>query len=656
MPTTRRRGSGNILAAPQAPQQPIPQQQQQQQQPNLLGMMGRGLPQRPVMGLPQTQMQPQAQGLPGYGGVLASILGGGVGQFQPQQPQRLNTANAPQGVVGNSHLTNPSLQGTPAGSYRGGQWATPTFTPAQAAPVFQTPFQGPAAVAAAARGINMNPGQRTVPGQSGALGGFLGAQNAALADNQKRYDEGLGLIRQGKEDILGDLGDTYSSLLDSNDAMGADMQERLKLGGQQLRNDQQAGFTAAGKNAKSRGSELTGYTDAGYASLGQQASNSGNRQMDFLNQQQQGMVDLLNSQSNAEYEREARRHQNASSENTQNLISSGLLNTSTRTATQRGLDDDTALREMEIGDRRLNKAMGVADSYTGRGLGVMGDADRASLNVGQNAINAGLGVRSDLNRDLGNIEMQGLTADSNLANDIFGMGNQALQQQQTRDLQLSGQYGAARTDIQGNMLGRETDWIYNREDAYPDMNQLLGLLQQPGALGQGLNSGGGGGGGGPLYSGGRMASGGGTIRMGSASGGVTGRQGTGGVDGLGMLPPTSMENGIYSAGSQQQMQPQQQQGNPFAGQQQATGRYGGNIGNTGGVVRQNRTNGPTTRPIGQQAGYGGGSGQIYYSPQQGAPMQQYQPTPQRQWPYGQNDPQIWYDGIPQMPGYPRGSW
>jgi hypothetical protein len=617
----------------------------------IMGAMGRGQGARMPMAAAQSLGRPQAAPQSGYGSILDSILGGGVGQFQPQgmpNPNPLQMGGAPQGVIGGVGFNNPTIAPDLSGRYspRGSGWNAPTITTIRQGLVADTPLtrgMRPDAVRA--------PNQQRSAGGGGpaqsAIGGFRSMFDEAQAANQARYDEGLGLIRGGRDEILGDLGDTYGSLFDRNNEAGDALQDRIGTGGQQLRKDQQAGFAAAGKNAKSRGSELTGYTDSGYAALGDQAAQSGSRQMDFLNQQQQGMLGLLNSQSNAEYEREARRHTNASSEATQNLISSGLLNTSTRPAIQRGIDDDSALREAEIGDRRLNKAIGLADSYTGRGLGVMGNADSAALNVGQNAINAGLGVRSDLNNQLGNIEMQGLTADSNLASDLFGMGNTAMQQQQQRDLQLAGQYGGARTDILGNMLGQETQWIYNREDAYPDMNQLLGLLQQPGALGQNFNNSGG-------YNsvGGGMLNGSAIGRDGLGHmtlGGSQSRQG-GGVNGFDMLPPISGNPGSIYGGINPNQQQSQQQGNPFSGQQQATGRPNYNLGNTGMAPRR-----PTTQPASPYAPNRSGnpSGILYDSGPgmygQGGGLRPYELPPQ-------GDQGIFYDDGTGLPGRRPQQW
>lgn len=524
----------NLTQQQTQPPQQIPQQPQpnpfMRRQP--LGGQGAGpiIQQPPTMGKVASINPPAQQGGVGGGNVInpqsnpfnpTGVVGGG-GVYNPVlsggdgiglgNPVLFNT-NPPQGG-GGSNSGGASL-----GSLRGGAG-----------------YNGP------------NPNGGTVAGGNQQGGGGAGiaqqlqsAQDAANAKNDQRYNQQLDLNQSGQQNQLAEQNTSYSGLSGMpgqsanrqnqllqgarSDQLGAinSAQQKLDTQAQQAGQSQAAGATSAYagllKNADARAGKTQGFVDTAYGNLKNTAQQGGQQSMGFLNQQNAGMQGLLNSYSNADYGREHQQTQQQLAQIALDMADRGLSSDTLDQSLKRGVYDDSAMRQAEIGDRRVGRALDVANSYTGRGLGVLGDTNQQQFAAGSAYANAGLNSRQNADSQALNIAGRGVDTsldaqrsadaarlglgqsfanqDINARGDLNRAGLNIAADQGAREQGLASQYAGQRQQTMENANNQRINIIGARTDQGPDEGAYLGLLSQAGASGRNV-----GGGGQVLYNGG----------------------------------------------------------------------------------------------------------------------------------------------------------
>lgn len=500
---------------------------------------------------------PRQQGPPGFSPTASAppnLFGGGQ-QGQPQQrggitpnpnphaglmvPQPFN----PQGAGNGQQIYNPALQSGP-----------PNQNPGLGSPVLfpqggGNQMGGGAGQVSSGGGTNTSSyNQSYNPGQPQAGNPFQQlqqGQDRANAANEQRYQQLLQSNQQGGQQALGDMNQSFAGLggipgHTAQNMFGALNQNRQNVQGMLGQNQaQQVGFAnqAYGNLANQAGQQgqqqqnflAQGYgglqNQAGqnrnaqmnflqnsYGQLGNTAGQSGGQQMGFLNAQDQRQQSILGGFSDAERQREERSRQQQLAQVQQDMLSRGIASTTVDQALNRGINDDSALRQSAITDRFLGRSLGVADAYAGRGLGVLanqgqqqfaagqgyagaggaalGDYNQASLGLGQSGVNAQYGAMANAGSNQLNLGAQGAgtaygaIADTNRAGVSAeqGAGTAALGiygNQGQQELGIGQQYTQTRGN-ELNQLRQEQQGIIERRTDSFDPNMYLQMLAQGG--------------------------------------------------------------------------------------------------------------------------------------------------------------------------------
>ena len=147
------------------------------------------------------------------------------------------------------------------------------------------------------------------------------------------------------------------------------------------------------------GAKLLEFLKGGYAGLEGKAGANKGEEMGFLGGEYGKIFDLLGKQSDAEYTREGQRRNRELGAASQSLVGRGLGNSTVVDSVRRGIVDDSALREQEIGDRRLQREAGYRSQFAGQGSDVLGRNNAAGLNIAGRGVDQQAGAMEDQRRE-----------------------------------------------------------------------------------------------------------------------------------------------------------------------------------------------------------------------------------------------------------------
>jgi hypothetical protein len=305
----------------------------------------------------------------------------------------------------------------------------------------------------------------------------------ANAANEKRYGELLDLNQQGLNQSNEIIGSGTDALTGALGQMGQGEQNFLAQLMQGLQGTNAANTSALQGQAKQSGDLLTKLIGELTGSLKGEADKQGDSEQDFIGDSAKRQRGFIDDRSDAEYQREQRVTDNEKGLLQQDMLDRGFGNSTLGDARLRGIMDDSALRRAEIGDRQLDRRLGVEQLTSGQGLDSLrtqggrkfGAADqsggRAFDTAGstQNALLQILGQQGDrqfnAEANVGGQAVDNLSGNNRLLMQLLGGGE---------DKKLAA--------LQGSVKDR-SNIIEGRSDIPPDLEQLIRVLSGAGAQG-----------------------------------------------------------------------------------------------------------------------------------------------------------------------------